>query len=260
MRKSKVLEKLRSGKVAKICSLGHFMPFFVRYAAHFEYDGILLDLEQRAMNDREVQSSLSFCHLYDIDCMVRPSTREWNRLYRYLKDGATGFLIPFIDDSHAAHYIMDAVKFPPLGNRGLDGAGLDADFGLESWRKDSRYTLDANNETFIIAQIETPPAVLEADEIAAVGGIDGVFVGSGDVGLRLSFGSDSTSMTLERAIEQVARAARRCGKAWGAASGSLDTLVRYRKMGAQITIWGGDFSLCEVLENCSSHLKLNLPD
>mgnify|MGYP001216779462 CR=1 FL=1 len=95
MRQSKVLGKIRTGRCARICGLGHYLPFFVRYAAQSGYDGIWLDLEHRAMDDREVQSVLSLAHHNDIDCMVRPQTLERTRLYRYLEDGATGFMFPF---------------------------------------------------------------------------------------------------------------------------------------------------------------------
>jgi 2-keto-3-deoxy-L-rhamnonate aldolase RhmA len=74
MRKSKVMAKIRAGKFARICALGHYLPFFVRHAAQFRYDGIWLDLEHRAMDQREVQSLLSICYYNDIDAMVRPPT------------------------------------------------------------------------------------------------------------------------------------------------------------------------------------------
>ena len=72
MRKSKVLAKLRKGGFARVCSLGHFLPFFIRHAAQFSFDGIWLDLEHRAMDEREVQSLLAVCHYNDIDSIVRP--------------------------------------------------------------------------------------------------------------------------------------------------------------------------------------------
>ena len=131
MRRSKVLNKIRSGKCARICGMGHYLPFLVRYAAHFNFDGIWFDLEHRAMDDREVQSVLTLAHYNDIDIMLRPPTTERTRLYRYLEDGATGFMIPFVSDAGTARSLVEAVKFPPMGNRGLDGAGLDADFALE---------------------------------------------------------------------------------------------------------------------------------
>jgi 4-hydroxy-2-oxoheptanedioate aldolase len=260
MRKSKVLAKFRSGKAARISSMGHYLPFFVRYSAHNGYDGIWLDLEHRAMSDREVQSLLAFCRLFDIDCMLRPPSIERNRLYRYLEDGATGFLIPFASDKATAQKVVEAAKFPPLGNRGLDGAGLDGDFGLQVWSENSRYTTDANDETFIVAQIETPEAVLKAEEVATVPGIDGLFVGTADLGLRLAASPRPELKNMDAAIEHVSAAANRHGKAWGAATGSLETLLRYRRMGAQIIPWGGDFDLCQVLATRKTELDSGLLD
>ena len=56
MRKSRVIEKFRSGQCATFAALGHYLPFYIRHAAHCEFDGIWLDLEHRAMEVREVQS------------------------------------------------------------------------------------------------------------------------------------------------------------------------------------------------------------
>jgi 2-keto-3-deoxy-L-rhamnonate aldolase RhmA len=212
------------------------------------------------MDDREVQSLLAFCRMFDIDCMVRPPSIERNRLYRYLEDGASGFLIPFASDQETAQKVVEGAKFPPLGNRGLDGAGLDADYGLQAWAEDSTYISDANDQTFIVAQIETPEAVSKADEVAAVPGIDALFVGTADLGLRLAATPRADLKNLDSAIEQVSAAARRHGKAWGAATGSLESLLRYRQMGAQIIPWGGDFGLCQVLANCSAEVDSALRD
>ena len=162
MRRSKVLSKWRDGKFARFAAMGHVMPFYVKHAAHRGYDGIWLDLEHRAMNTREVQTILAHCHLADIDCMVRPPTTERTRLYRYLEDGAAGFMIPFVSTPEIAEDIVRCTKFPPLGNRGLDGAGLDCNYMIDA---DENFTRDANKETFIVAQIETPEAVKNAEVV-----------------------------------------------------------------------------------------------
>ena len=249
MRMSKTLGKIRSGKCARVCGMGHYLPFFIRYAAHFRFDVIWLDLEHRAMEQREVQSILAMCQQHDIDCMVRPPTQERTRLYRYLEDGATGFMIPFVSNADIARHIVEAVKYPPEGNRGMDGAGLDADFGIETWKAGSTYVEDANSQTFVVGQIETVEAVERVDEIAAVPGLDVLFVGPADLGLRLGEGGD-----LEGAIETVAGAARKHGKAWAIAGGTPEQLARYRQQGAQMLVCGGDFALIKVLEESSQIL------
>ena len=253
MRKSKVLAKWRNNQFARFCALGHVLPFYIQYAAHFNFDGIWLDLEHRNMDEREVQHLLALCRLSDIDCMVRPPTTMRTRLYRYLEDGATGFMIPFVSNVETAVSIVSSVKFPPLGNRGLDGAGLDCRYGLESWEPDSTYIEDANRETFIVAQIETPEAVANAEAIAAVSGIDLLFVGPGDLGLRLETDPNNI-MSMDEAVAQVAAAAQKQGKAWGRTASTIEELASYHTQGAQMVPWGGDFALMNVLREASQQL------
>jgi 4-hydroxy-2-oxoheptanedioate aldolase len=254
VRKSKVLAKLRAGKFARICATGHFLPFYVRYAAHYGYDGIWFDLEHRTMEAREVQSFIALCRQYDIDCMVRVPTREKTPLYRYLEEGAAGFMFPFVSNVDTARSLVNAVKYPPQGDRGLDGAGMDADFGIEAWKPGSTYIQDANDQTFVVAQIETPEAVRNVDEIAAVPGVDVLFVGPADLMLRVATLKESERYTLEDAVARVAAAAKKHGKAWGLPAGSVADAARYRSMGAQLIVRGGDFALAEMLKQWSKEL------
>ena len=252
MRKSKVMAKLRSGQFARICATGHFLPFFIRYAARYGYDGIWLDLEHRTMNDREVQAFIANCYYNDIDCMVRSPTIGRTHLYHYLEDGAAGFMIPFVSTPDIAQQVVEAIKFPPLGNRGVDGAGLDGDYGLEVWIPNTTYYDDANRETFFLAQIETPEAVENVEAIVAVPGVDCLFIGPGDLGLRLR--ASGSAMTLPDVVLRVAAAAKKAGVAWGIPAGSPEDIARYRKLGAQVVPWGGDFALANVLKRCSEEL------
>lgn len=251
MRKSKTLARLRAGNPVRMCSLGQFNPAYIRHAAHFGYDCIWLDLEHRAMSDREVQALLAFFHLFDIDCMLRAPTLEKTRLYRYLEDGASGLMIPHVSTADKARMLVDAVKFPPLGDRGLDGAGLDSDFYLAGGED---YTDEANRETFLVVQIETPQAVANIEEIAAVKGVDGLFIGPGDLGLRIK--KTETELTLDVAMEKVAAAAKRHGKAWGCPAGTLDKVKELREQGAQLIAHGGDFrAFMAALEKSASELN-----
>jgi len=99
MRKSKTISKWKNRLPAKVCSLQHYIPSFIGHAPHFGFDCIWLDLEHRAFTDREVQSILAQSHQHDIDVMVRPSTLEKSKLYRYLEDGASGLMIPHVSDA-----------------------------------------------------------------------------------------------------------------------------------------------------------------
>ncbi|MCA9026420.1 MAG: 4-hydroxy-2-oxovalerate aldolase [Planctomycetaceae bacterium] len=236
MRTSKTLARLRDNDVVRMCCLGHFIPGYVKHAAHFGYDCIWLDLEHRHWNPRDVQAILAFSHLFDIDIMLRAPTLEKTGLYRYLEDGAAGLMIPHVSTPEKAKMLVDAVKFPPIGDRGLDGAGLDADFYVNGAED---YLAEVNQQTFLVVQIETPEAVANADAIAAVEGVDGLFVGPGDLGLRLKH--HVGDLTLESAIEQVAAACKKHGKAWGLPCATPEDVKRRREQGGQLLNHGGDF-------------------
>ena len=145
------------------------------------------------MTLREVEALLLTSHRFDIDIMVRPPTLEKTGLYRYLEDGAAGLMIPHVSTVEKAEMLVQAVKFPPIGDRGLDNAGLDADYHIHD---PDPYAAWANRETFLCVQIETPEAVRNVDAIAAVNGIDMIFVGPGDLGLRLR---QTGEMTIDEA-------------------------------------------------------------
>ena len=117
MRRSKTLARFRNNEAVRLCNLGHYIPAFVKHAAHYGFDAIWLDLEHRLIDEREVQALLAFAHLADIDIMLRPPTLEKTRLYRYLEDGASGLMIPHVSTPEKAQMLVDAVKFPPLGDR-----------------------------------------------------------------------------------------------------------------------------------------------
>lgn len=240
MRISKTLQRIRQGQTVKVCNLGHFIPAYVAHAARAGFDCIWIDMEHRAWDPREMQTLLMACHLYDIDALVRPPTREKACLYRYLEDGATGLMIPHVANADQARALVQATKFPPLGDRGIDNAGLDSHFHIDP--NNLRYSQAANQETFLILQIETPEAVENCPEIAAVNGVDILFVGPGDLGLRLTLAGDESGARLEQAFERVAAVCRETGKAWGCPVGSTEMLRHRRQQGAQYLCNFGEFN------------------
>ncbi|MFN0197861.1 MAG: HpcH/HpaI aldolase family protein [Planctomycetaceae bacterium] len=252
MRRSKTLAKLRAGRPVRSVALGGLLhPGYVRHAAHQGFDCIWLDLEHRAMDQREVQAMLAFFHLFDIDCMVRVPTLEKTRLYRYLEDGATGIMVPHVSTPEKAQMLVQALKFPPIGDRGLDGAGLDTDFIIQGG---PTYTDEANRETFLTVQIETIEAVENVEKIAAIEGVDVLFVGPADLSLRIKH-AKNLSWTFDDAINRVAAAAKKYGKNWGLPVGNPELVKHYYDLGARYINYGGDFGAAIVmLEKHSNEL------
>jgi 4-hydroxy-2-oxoheptanedioate aldolase len=134
---------------------------------------------------------------------------------------------------------VQSVKFPPHGQRGLDGASIDNSFYLNGTKT---YAQEANRETVLIVQIETPEALAEIDAIAAVPGVDGLFIGPGDLSLRLQCAMDWSEPPMAEAQQKVAAAAAKHSIAWGRPARSPDDIVQLRKLGGQLIAHGSDFS------------------
>jgi len=250
MRKSKVLAKIRAGRVARICCVGSPIASFPHIAAHFHYDGIWLDGEHRVWDPREVETMLGRHHEADIDCMYRPPTKEKNGLYRHLEDGASGLMIPHVGSAEEARALVSAIKFPPLGDRGFCGGGRDAGYWIN---KPADYTDAANRETFLTVQIETPAALANVDEIAAVYGVDILFIGPGDMSLRLSCTPGVNDPVMLDVQKQIAAACKKHGKAWGRPVGSAADAQTIIDLGAQFVVHGSEFgALMQHLTQCST--------
>ncbi len=241
MRKSKIAARIHNHEPIRLAMMGYFLPPFVAFAAHEGYDGIWLELEHRTLEPRDVQTILMLCQHYDIDCLVRPPTRERAQLYRLLEDGATGLIMPHVPDIATAQQLVQAVKFPPLGDRGIEGNTFETNFGLDI--SGDRHKLVEHDlaETLLCIQIETPQALAECEAIAALDGVDMLYVGPADMGLRLKY--EAGDISIDDVFDEVAEICRRYDKPWGSMPGSLDIVKMLHSRGAQIHVWGIDHRL-----------------
>jgi len=256
MRSSLIRSRIRQGKAARIACLYYPTTMLPAHAAKAGYDAIWLDAEHSTWERRELQRLIAHHHLANIDCIVRTGSRNATDLYHLLEDGATGLMIPLVNTAAEAHALAQAVKFFPLGQRGLDGAGLDNDFYLNGTLA---YPAAANAETFLIVQIETPEALENIDAIAAVPGLDGLFIGPGDLSLRLGCPLDWTNPKMVAAQATVAAAAARHGNAWGRPSGTAEDIALLKQQGAQLIAHGSDFgAVMRLLPEFARTLKTGL--
>jgi len=250
MRRSKILAKIRAGQVARIACVGSPIACFPAIAAHFHYDGIWVDGEHRVWDPRETETMIGRHHAADIDCVWRASTKEKNSLYRLLEDGTTGLLIPHVANAEQARALVTAIKFPPLGDRGFCGGGRDAGYWIN---KPDDYPAQANRETLLAVQIETPEALANVDSIAAVEGVDVLFVGPGDLSMRLGCTAAVNDPELMKAQKAIAAAAAKHGKTWGRPVGSPADARTIIELGSRFVVFGSEFgALCQHLGECAT--------
>jgi 4-hydroxy-2-oxoheptanedioate aldolase len=249
-RTSKLLAKIRAGQVARTCVTGSPLTYFPAIAAHYGYDAVWVDAEHRAWDPLQIREMILRCHQADVDCVFRPSNTDRTALSRHLEDGATALMIPMVNTAARACELASAMKFPPQGERGLDGTGLDAGFAVG---RPANYVQQANRETALITMIESPEGLLNIESIASVDGVDFVFLGPGDLSLRLGCSPSLSDAKLRAAVEHVAKACAKHGKPWGYPVGSIEDARTVAAMGAQWINFGSEFSgVLKELETCAA--------
>jgi 4-hydroxy-2-oxoheptanedioate aldolase len=190
--------------------------------------------------------------------MVRILKTGYTAPMRALEFGATGLMIPHCMDAAEARQWVEWTKSPPLGKRGFDGAGADADY---LFADPLEYMKHANEEIFLVLQIEDKEAVEKVEEIAAVEGVDLLFVGPGDLSISYGVPLQGQHPLVQKAIDRVAAAAAKYGKFWGMPSGTPEVAQSLVDRGARFITCGGDHgALVNGLKaGIAAHAGLKVP-
>lgn len=238
MTNSRVLRNLNNGGIALTMAVSRVTePWFAEAVGRVGYDAIWYDLEHRPFADDTVERLSLACRATGIDLMVRIRKTGYQEPMQALENGANGIMVPHCLSAAEAKQWVDWVKFPPVGKRGMDGSGPDADYGMGSALD---YLKHANKETFLALQIEDREAVEQIDEIATVPGFDILFVGPGDLSISYGVPMETDHPKVQQAIDRVAAAAARHGKWWGLPTGTPEAAQKALDRGARMVTGGSD--------------------
>jgi 4-hydroxy-2-oxoheptanedioate aldolase len=237
MKQSRVLSKIRAGEPALGIALHLTDPSVFELAGLMGFDAIWMDMEHHFYSLEVAANSMRAARLGGADIVARPAKGEFMRMARMLEAGANGIMYPRCDSAEEAREVVKWAKFAPLGKRGFDGAGPDVPYLLTPMH---RYLREANEQTFVLIQMEEPHAVDRAEEIAAVPGVDMLMLGPADFTVLTGIPGEFNHPTVTSAIEKIARAAKNTGKHWAATCGSVEVARRMIDMGARLVFHGCD--------------------
>ncbi len=200
-------------------------------------DCLWIDLEHQPVGMAELANMIRAARVCDMDVMARPAKGEFMRMARLLEAGASVIMYPRCESADEARELVRCAKFPPLGERGFFSASPDNPYCLTP-PKD--YVREANEETILLAQIESPGAVKQARSIAEVEGIDMLFFGPGDFSLMSGVPGEIDSDVVRKGMAQTAAAAQAVGKRFGTLVTNMDQAKRALDLGASMLTYGGD--------------------
>ena len=207
------------------CSIPNALT--VEMLAHCGYDWLLLDTEHSPARAEHVLGLLQAAAPYPVSCVVRPAWNDAVEIKKMLDVGAQTLLIPFVQTPEEAARAVAATRYPPAGVRGVSGMVRANRFGAVAG-----YAARANEEICVLVQVETVEAVARIEEIAAVDGVDGIFIGPADLAASMGFPGQPTHPEVIAAITDATRRIRAAGCPAGFLSADPDAARAVAEAGA----------------------------
>ncbi len=229
-------DRLRAGETLFGTFAGLGSPVATELVARAGFDWLIIDLEHGFGTESELLANLHAVGATATAALVRPQSGERLRIGRALDLGAHGIMVPRIDLPEQAREAISWMRYPPDGSRGLAlstrGAGL-GELGHTDVQAINRRILG-------IIQVESPSAVEHAGEIAAIDGVDVLFVGPTDLSHSLGIPGRFDDPIYLEALRHVVTTAEAAGKAAGILLRDALALPRHRELGFRFIGLGSD--------------------
>ena len=200
------------------------------------FDWVWIDCEHGTGGYSELISQVQAACIGQAAPIVRIAWNEASYFKRVLDLGAAGIMVPYINTAEEARYAARAMRYPYQGVRGVAMFNRACGFGREF----SEYFCEANDNLLTVVQIETREALENVDEIAAIEGVDVLFVGPLDLSVNLGIVQHFDHPDFVDALETVAQACQRHGKAAGALVPDLNYLEQWMAKGFTFLVVGTD--------------------
>ena len=222
------------------------------------FDWVLIDLEHGAGTEADVLHQLQALEHTSAAVLVRVESHERQRFHRMLDLGAHGIMIPRVNNAEDAVRAVAAMRYQPVGERGVARMNRACGFGIDF----DRYVAAADTSLLSVLQIETKSSLDNIDSIAAVDGADVLFIGPVDLSRDLGIFGQFDHSSFQDAVRLTSQAARRAGKQAGIIVNGPDELGKYWDLGYRFVACSSDGSLlnsaarnlAQALKSRSSHV------
>ncbi len=214
--------------------------------AGFEWG--VLDMEHAPVDVMQLVHLLQALGNTKMVPVVRVPWNDAVTVKRVLDAGATTVLFPFVQNADEARRAVAATRYPPAGQRGMSGMSRGARFGTVP-----NYLQTADAGIGVIVQLETPQALAQLEAIAAVDGVDALFMGPADLSASMGHVGQFTHPDVMRTMADAARRCKAAGKPLGTVGGTPDVVTQYRAMGFDYLAVASDIGL--LMQGAAASLR-----
>lgn len=240
-----IKQQLKNDELVRVFGIGRIMHHNIIQILGTQggFHGVWFDHEHSGFSMESLETGTLACRAYGLDNFVRIAPTDYALVSKCLEAGGGGIMAAQVHSAAQAEEIVQWCKFYPRGNRGLNICGVDAAFATIPA---AEYCAKANEETLIAIQIETTGSVEEADAIAAIDGVDMLFVGPSDLSQSLGVTGDFFHADCLAALDRVSAACKNHGKQWGAVCINPDHAAMMLEKGCKLLSPANDTRLINV--------------
>lgn len=228
--KNTMKEKLLAGKSVLGVSVMIPSPQIVEMFGHLGFDWLLIDCEHGTISLETVELMIMAAEVSGITPIVRPRDNSTQEIMRVMDRGAKGVQVPHVITAQDAKRVVEAVKFYPLGKRGLAKGTRPAGYGFDLSMQE--YVKKDNQETLVCIQLEDKEAIDNVEEILQVEEIDVFFIGPSDLSQSMGYPGQKDAPEVQKAIWDTLKAIKSAGKISGS-TGSYKDIQTYLEQGVQ---------------------------
>ncbi len=200
MRENTLKQKLQAGKAVFGVMITFPSAPVVEMLGQLGFDWVLLDNEHGNITVDNVEDLVRAADLTGIAPIVRPVGNRPEIIAPFLDRGAWGVQVPHVNTAAEAEASVDAVKYYPLGHRGIFSRSRPANYGFSGSTED--YIKQANDNTLVCLMLEEVEAIENLDELVRVDGVDVYFIGSGDLSQSMGFPGQQTHPEVQAQMEK----------------------------------------------------------
>ncbi|MBN2764148.1 MAG: hypothetical protein JXR41_13735 [Bacteroidales bacterium] len=231
-------QKIQNGDTLAGTFLSLGSPVASEMIGQAGFDFVIIDLEHGAGNEQDALHQMQAMEAGTASAVVRVESHERQRVNRILDMGAEGIMFPRIKTLDEARQAVSALYYPPMGVRGVAKMVRASSYGQNF----SQYHSMQKQDILGIVQVETEEILSCLDEIAALDGVDVLFVGPMDLSMAMGIFGDFAHPRLTEALKLTAEAARKAGKACGALLPKPELLPVWHGLGYRFFTGGGDLA------------------
>lgn len=214
-------------------------PLVAEICAGSGLDWLVVDMEHSPNGLESVLAQLQAVAAYPVTPVVRVPIGDVVTIKQVLDLGAQNLLVPMVSSVEAAEAVVEAVRYPPRGRRGVGSALARS----AQWNRVDGYLEDADEHVSLFVQIETAEGVAAAGAIAAVDGVDGAFVGPSDLAASMGLLGRQSHPDVVAAVHRTFEAVRAAGKPVGVNAFDPALARAYVDAGASFVLVGADVTL-----------------